>query len=293
MNQDIQVLKSALDQSVNFTYRAPNFFSFEARYVRREQAYFITYLSSQSGCAAACRFCWLTASGQNKLDNATFEDFMKQAALVMEYYDKTEKAELVHFNFMARGEALNNPLILENSARLLNALKQQADERNLKSKFLISTILPRSLGDLSLMDIFPEVHPEIYYSLYSMKPEFRKRWLAKAHSAEHGLEMLKAWQEATGKTPKIHFAFIEGENDSEQDMELIGNAINAVGLKCNLNIVRYNPYDARYGREPEEAVIHRNTDLLTSLIKPEAVRIVPRVGKDVFASCGTFIEVAK
>lgn len=289
MNQVIQVLKSTQDQSVNFIYPAPNHHVFEARYVRREQPYFIVYLSSQSGCRQACKMCWLTAKRHVRLDNATFEDYMKQSTLVMDHYDTNEKADLVHFNFMARGEALENPLILQDSAHLLNGLKAQADERQLKSKFLISTILPKSLGDRSLVDIFPEVHPEIYYSLYSMKTQFRKRWLPKAHTAEKGLEMLKAWQDATGKVPKIHFAFIEGENDSEEDMMLIGSAVNALGLKCNLNVVRYNPHDERHGQEPSLEVIERNTEILASLIQPDTVRIVNRIGVDVNASCGTFI----
>lgn len=290
MSQIIQVLKSVEDQSVNFTYRAPNHFMFESRYVRRVQDYFITYLSSQSGCDQACRMCHLTSTSQNKLDNATFEDFINQASTVLAYYDEQAPAELVHFNFMARGEALNNPLIREDSSRLLRALKVLADERQLQSKFLISSIFPTAMGSLELSDIFPDVHPEIYYSLYSMKPAFRKRWLAKAQSAERGLEMLKTWQDATGKIPKIHFAFIEGENDSEEDMHLMGAAINAIGLRVNLNIVRYNPYDARYGVEPSEEVIQRNTKLLASLINPEAFRIVPKVGFDVKASCGMFVK---
>lgn len=290
MSQIIQVLKSVEDQSVNFTYRAPNHFMFEARYVRRVQDYFITYLSSQSGCDQACRMCFLTALGQNKLDNATLEDFIQQANTVLAYYDEQQPAQLVHFNFMARGEALNNPLIREDSGRLLNALKALADQRQLASKFLISSIFPTSMGALELTDIFPEVHPEIYYSLYSMKPAFRKRWLARAQSAERGLEMLKTWQDATGKIPKIHFAFIEGQNDSEEDMHLIGDAINAIGLRVNFNIVRYNPYDARYGTEPCEDVIERNTNLLASLINPQAFRQVPRVGSDVAASCGMFLR---
>lgn len=290
MSDIIKVLKSVEDQSVNFIYSAPTHHVFESRYVRREKNYFITYLSSQSGCNLSCRMCHLTALAHTDFDQATLQDYLKQTELVMNYYDGQEQAELVHFNFMARGEALQNPLVLNDSTTLLRALQQQAENRNLKSKFLISSIFPKALGNTSLIEIFPEIHPEIYYSIYSMKPAFRKRWLGKAHSAEHGLEMLKAWQEATGKVPKIHFAFIEGQNDSEEDVTLIGNAINDLGLKCNLNIVRYNPYDHRYGKEPDESVIIRNTNILTELIKPDNYRLVPRVGKDVYASCGSFIK---
>lgn len=289
MNKPVTILKSQIDQSVNFTYPSTTVGTLEARFVRRQLDYFITYLSSQSGCDQSCRFCHLTTTGQVKLDNATLEDFLEQAKLVLAYYDTQAPADLVHYNFMARGEPLNNPLIRHDSATLLNALKGLADQRGLETKFLISSIFPKALGDLTLPQMFPLVHPEIYYSIYSMKTEFRRRWLAKAHSAEKGLEMLKEWQEFSGKIPKIHFAFIEGQNDSEEDMHLIANAINALDLRVSLNIVRYNPYDHRYGKEPTETVVNRNAELLSSLINAPATRVVPKVGMDVKASCGMFV----
>lgn len=290
MSNVIKTFKSDIDQSVNYVYDASKIGMFEARYVRREDEYFIVYLSSQSGCDQACRMCHLTATGQNKLENATLSDFLLQAEQVYSHYDIQKPAKIVHYNFMARGEALNNKLILENSGLLLSKLTDMANQRDLESKFLISTILPKSLGSMSIKDVFPSIYPEIYYSLYSMNPSFRKKWLAKAFSAEKGLEMLKEWQELTGKIPKIHFAFIKGENDSEKDMEQIGAAVKSFDLKVNLNIVRYNPYSDKYGQESDESVIIKNTEILKELLKPEQMRIVPKVGFDVKASCGMFIK---
>lgn len=290
MNDKLITLTSVLDQSVNFILPSSHVGAYEHRFVRREAEYVIFYLSSQSGCDQACRMCHLTATGQNRLDNAMHKDFMDQAERLFAYYDTQPKANLVHFNFMARGEALNNPLILGDSDRLLSSLKAMADQRGMESKFLISTILPDVLGGVGLEDIFQGIKPEIYYSLYSVNPEFRRRWLPKAMSADLGLDVMKAWQESSGKVPKIHFAFIEGQNDSEDDMLAMADAINQRELKVNLNIVRYNPHSERHGREPDESVIIRNTDLLAGLIGAKRVRIVPKVGFDVKASCGMFVD---
>ncbi len=287
----IKIIESQIDQSVNLIYPASKIGQFEARYVRREDEYFIIYVSSQSGCDQACRMCHLTSTGQNKLENATLEDFFKQAELVYEHYDRQpNKAKLVHYNFMARGEALNNPVVLNQNDELLGGFERMARTRGLDSKYLISTILPETLGSKSLVSIFPRTLPEIYYSIYSTNQKFRKKWLAKALPYEHGLNLLKQWQEYSGKIPKIHFAFIKGENDSEEDMVNLANAINSYDLKVNLNIVRYNPYSEKYGQESDEGTIIRNTQILVEMLKPEQYRIVPKVGFDVKASCGMFIE---
>lgn len=290
----IQKIESQIDQSVNLIYPASNIGQYEARYVRREDQYFIIYVSSQSGCDQACRMCHLTATGQNKLENATLEDFFKQANLVYSHYDKQpNKAQLVHYNFMARGEALNNPVVLNQNDELLGGFDQMAHSRGLEAKHLISTIMPESMGSRTLVNIFPRTNPEIYYSLYSTDDKFRKKWLARALPYERSLEMLKQWQEYSGKIPKIHFAFIKGENDSEEDMYNMATAIKKHDLKVNLNIVRYNPYSDKYGTESDECVIQRNTNILVELLQPEQYRIVPKVGFDVKASCGMFVGKTK
>lgn len=284
-------IRSEIDQSINAHYSAANIGMFESRYVRREDGYFIIYLSSQSGCDQACRMCHLTATGQNKYENATLNDFIIQAEKIYEYYDNQNvKAKLVHYNFMARGEALNNTLILNDSETLLLTLDKMAASRHLQSKHLISTIMPAEMGSTTLIDIFPRVFPEIYYSLYSVNPAFRKKWLAKALPYERSLELLKSWQEYTNKIPKIHFAFIKGQNDSEEDMVKMAEAIKSYDLKVNLNIVRYNPHSPKYGEEPCEEVINRNVKILVDILKPEQYRIVPKVGFDVKASCGMFLN---
>lgn len=287
---DIIKKQSQIDQSLNIIYPASQIGQYEARFVRREDDYFIIYVSSQSGCDQACRMCHLTATGQNKLENASYEELVKQAALVYEHYDiQSNKAKLVHYNFMARGEALNNPVVLNDNERLLGTYGAMAQSRGLEAKYLISTIMPESMGERTLVDIFPNTLPEIYYSLYSTDEKFRKKWLARALPYERSLELLKEWQDYNGKVPKIHFAFIEGENDSEQDMINMAEAINEIDLKVNLNIVRYNPYSDKYGKESDESVIHRNVSILVDLLKPAQYRVVPKVGFDVQASCGMFV----
>lgn len=285
------IIKSNVDQSVNFIYPSNNIGKFEARYVRREDQYFIIYVSSQSGCDQACRMCHLTATGQNQLDNATLEDFIQQAESVYSHYDEVNNpAKVIHYNFMARGEPLNNPVVLNNNEELFKNFKILAQQRNLEAKYLISTIMPTTMENRTLVNIFPRTYPDIYYSIYSTNDKFRKKWLAKALPYQRSLELLKEWQEYNGKIPKIHFAFIKGENDKEEDMVNIANAINAMELKVSVNIVRYNPYSDKYGQESDEITIQRNTDILSSLLSPENIRIVPKVGFDVKASCGMFVD---
>jgi 23S rRNA (adenine2503-C2)-methyltransferase len=293
LHDSIEVLKSGEDQSVNFILKGDFPGNFEARYVRRSDDYFVAYLSSQSGCRQACRMCHLTATKQTNLVNADMDMYIAQAKAVLEYYQQQNRpAKTIHFGFMARGEPLANPHLLGNdtSTSVLRLLGQRARHLGLFPRFTISTILPKIVYGEELVDLFPEIHPDIYYSIYSMNPEFRKKWLPQAMPAEDGLGMLARWQQQTQKIPRIHWCFIEGENDKEEDVAAICKAVNDVGLRVNVNIVRYNPFSEQLGREPSEDVIYRNASVITGMLPAlTKVKIVTRVGFDVKASCGMFV----
>lgn len=263
---------------------------FEARYVRRTQKYFALYLSSQSGCAQACRMCHLTATKQVRFVNASQLDFERQADAVFDWYDKRcPKAEAVHFNFMARGEALDNNLLLTHSQKILMSLGEKAVSRGLVPRFLFSTIMPKSVAGLALAKTFPLISPEFYYSLYSTREEFRKKWLPKAMPVPDALQALREYQEDKKVVIKLHWAFIKGENDSEEDVHAICEAVRAARLHANFALVQYNPYSPVQGEESPVEVVERNKALIEKLMPASRVKFIRRVGFDVKASCGMFV----
>lgn len=281
--------RSGQDASVNWD-RPADVGRLEARYVRRCQDYFVVYLSSQTGCAQACRMCHLTATGQTSLRDATFGELIEQAKTVLDHYRRQgEPARTVHFNFMARGEPLASRVILSDADRLLGELSRLAVELSLRPRHLISTIYPREMGERFLEDVFPVHHPEIHYSIYSMSERFRRRWLPKALPAGFALDRLASWQRSSQKIVTLHHAYIAGENDDEGDVHAICDALEERKLVVHVNVVRYNPFDAaRHGVEPPEEVVERNAAIYRERLPAARVGVIPRVGFDVAASCGMF-----
>ena len=285
----LKILYSTQDESVNFVSHAPSGF-FESRYVYRPGAdYFIVYLSSQSGCNKGCQFCHLTTTKQFRHVDASHDKFMLQAEQVLEYAaskDMPNHVSTVHFNFMARGEFLDSVTDLD-ADYLLADLGKQASEYGLNSKFNISTIMPKTFKG-TILDVFKYMQPTFYYSLYSVNQAFRDYWLPAAMDVDKALGLLKEYQEFTGKPIKIHFAFIEGQNDSEKDVKDLAMRIKMFNLITDINIMRYNPPDDK-SREPPYEVIRMRADQLAMHLG-RFVQIVPSVGYDVKASCGMFVE---
>lgn len=287
-------LPSAQDQSVNFWRATPDGGMEESRLVRRNGEKLICYLSSHSGCSYSCRFCHLTATGQTMMTPVSMEGYVQQARAVMDEYRRKceageEASERMHYNFMARGEALANPIIQHESDRLFGRLSDISDEHGLKCKFLVSSIIPRDF-DGNLSSVLRDERSHLYYSLYSMDPQFRKRWVPKAMDPQKALDLIAEYQVNTGQMIALHWAFIRGQNDSEQQIDDVLEAVRSRGIRAKFNLVRYNPHDSRHGEETEESKIQSLFSRIATTLGQPGSRIVPRVGFDVKASCGMFLE---
>lgn len=288
ITKPIETLPSQCDRSVNFIFAN----GAESRFVQRTDDYFICYLSTHNGCNKACRFCHLTQTGQTSMDECSIQDMIDQAVPVLEHYRSLNRpATKMHFNFMARGEALASRIFRENANQLFEQLTLLAEEVGLPAKFNISTIMPLEAMDIDFTSFIDNrFNHQFYYSLYSMDPTFRKRWLPKAMAVEEAINLFSTWQMVTNRDLALHWAFIEGENDSDRSINEIHTLLKEYGLRCKFNLVRYNPFSDGQGREPDEAKIELLFEKMASPLNNASSRIVPRVGFDVKASCGMFVS---
>lgn len=293
----MQTLKSNQDASVNFVHAG----GFESRYVSRNDDYFIVYLSSHNGCNKACRFCHLTQTGQTDMEEATMVDYLAQLVPVINHYQELVesgqrvKAKKVHFNFMARGDAFASEWLWQNGKDLRVLFEYIARELDLDFRINVSTIMPKEAGLRPLSKMFGTHKVQVYYSLYSVNPEFRRRWLPHALPIERAFYLLWQWKQCNPEYLRkdvvtIHFALIDGENDSQDDILNLIHALKNDGLKPKFNIVRYNPANERCGKESPIERINEIFTKLTEYHNHENSKIVERVGFDVAASCGMFIN---
>ena len=284
----MKVLKSSIDASVNMIRGAEVGF-WETRYVNRGN-YQVVYLSSQSGCNHGCQFCHLTTTKQTNYRDATKIELLIQAGLGLDQCKHTGQvqgmSDVVHYNFMARGEPLANPHINDST---LIALAELAAERGFRPRFIFSTIIPKRFALREFSHLFNVVFPDIYYSLYSVDAEFRKQWLPSALEPGLALAKLKNWQDYSRKIPKIHFAPIPGACDSVESIDAVCKAIHDSGVRVDFNLVMYNPPEGMETSQP----IRPMEDIagqIASLMPWSKVDIIRRVGEDVYASCGMFFS---
>ena len=300
----IETLPSKLDNSVNFLFKNLMGKTIEARFVQRDESKIIIYLSSQTGCEQACRFCHLTQMGLNKeVASIGLSQFYLQTRTIFDYLSKHDiikgSPTRVSFNFMARGEPLLNTAIRTSSDRLFSNLTQIAQSYHYPDiDFKISSILPysqeyddtcRVVQYRKMLDrvVFEsEYDVELYFSLYSTRNAFHKHWVPNGLFASVAGEVLSG----VDYRLVLHHALIDGENDSEEDAHRITNWMQTFNITARFNLVRYNPYSSRCGRESSLKTIQAYMQVMKDNPRITHLQMVSRVGQDIAASCGMFLN---
>ena len=202
---ETKLLFSTLDKSINRIDPVADGGYFETRYVQRTEDTAIVYLSSASGCNKACRFCHLTQTGQLYTTDVNKTEYRDTARALLEEASRKNDfstVQNIHFNFMARGDVLSNMSFTTNVKGVLASLARVAKDffPAATPRFKLSTVFPTDINNghmvsarnpaeylqEALVDpVFNLRHEqgidvEFYYSLYSLRPEFRKRWIPKA-----------------------------------------------------------------------------------------------------------------
>lgn len=275
--------------------------------VRTPADYFIAYLSSHNGCTMGCKFCHLTQQGQTSFDHVGIDGYIGQLDKVLTHYAMRLKcgdspASRLNINYMARGEPFANKYMVNNYPDLYDGILKRVQEQfpDLVVKHNISTIMPHIMRYRSLEDVFKGKPAHVYYSLYSLNPKFRERWIPNAIPAVEALNKLKKYEDSAlsagiNSPVTFHWAIIKNHNDNIEDVKETARVLREYRFRAKFNMVRYNPHPNSRSTESDklDEIFNIISGALEHGVEEKRSYIVPRVGKDVYASCGLFTPTGK
>lgn len=272
------------------------------------------FISASKGCAMKCSFCYLTIDdvpfGKLRYDEVI--NNIKRA--VMEESKNVDLSnKYVKICWMGMGEAILTPgLVKEGTLELLNWIMDNNLALGLDGVD-ISTVLPKIKGGwveefaelnngLDKFNLNPNnknvVNQEsgtlveyanrsrfrLFYSLHSAIQENRDIIMPNCMDIEEAIPSLWKLQDA-GVNVIIHHMFLEGTNDSEEELEALIDFMNNNFPHNELRILRYNKHDKSDIRESD---IFKNCVCYIQT-KIEKVKVQVSYGKDVKSACGQFI----
>ena len=263
----------------------------------------------------ACKFCHLTTKGSvyRKLDHARVLANLKEA-LIAELTRAPELSQrYIKVCWMGMGDALNQPVMVrELTLELLDWVMAQGFAKGLDGVD-VSTVLPKvsdrwieefarlneELGRFPLNPQSGRIEQaqlstkqfyvnrsrfRLFFSLHSSVQATRETMVPNATPLAQVIPLLKRFAD-TGCDLLLHQLFVQGLNDSAEEVQGVVDFMAAHFPHAELRILRYNADDnAEYREWPE---IEQAFTLLAQNL--DRLKVQESAGAQVSAACGQFL----
>ncbi|MEW6049540.1 MAG: 23S rRNA (adenine(2503)-C(2))-methyltransferase RlmN [Candidatus Zixiibacteriota bacterium] len=230
-------------------------------------------ISSQSGCALACRFCATGTMGL--LRNLTVGEIVGQLMYVRDLHGDEAFSNVV---FMGMGEPLQN---YDNMIEAIRIMKEPRGLGLAAKKITVSTsgITPKikKLADSGLK-------ARLALSLHAATQAKRRKIMpvAETFGLEKLMEAVRYFAEKSGDRVTFEYILFDGFNDTLEDVRELSQLIR--GIPCKINILAYNEVPGLPFKRPSDEKV----DWFGRQLYPRAPAVTVRKsrGRDIAAACG-------
>ena len=227
-------------------------------------------VSSQVGCAVNCSFC---ATGKRGfIRNLSYKEIIEQVLSIQ----RDTGLKVTNVVFMGQGEPLLN---LDNVLKAMEIFNENFQIGARRLTVSTSGIVPQ-MNKLAELDM----QSTLAVSLHAPNHEIRKKLM----QIENKYDMkslhtaMKNYVDKTGRRITIEYLLIKGLNDTIQSAKELAEYLH--DIKCNINLIPYNPTADNDYQRPSNNSIMKFKYLLEHSGKKVTVRL--ESGADIDAACG-------
>ena len=227
-------------------------------------------VSSQVGCAVNCSFC---ATGKRGfIRNLTYKEIIEQVLTIQ----RDTGLKVTNVVFMGQGEPLLN---LDNVIKAMHILNDNFQIGARRITVSTSGIVPQIY---KLADI--DMQSTLAISLHAPNHDIRRRLMQieDKYDMKELKKALKFYIEKTGRRITVEYLLIKDLNDTTEAAKELAEYLR--DLKCNINLIPYNPTAENDYQRPSNNSIMKFKYLLEHSGKKVTVRL--ERGADIDAACG-------
>lgn len=227
-------------------------------------------VSSQVGCAVNCSFC---ATGKRGfIRNLSYKEIIEQVLTIQ----RDTGLKVTNVVFMGQGEPLLN---LDNVLKAMEIFNENFQIGARRLTVSTSGIVPkiRELADLDMQSTLAlSLHASNHDTRLKLMPIEGKYDMDDLHKA------LKYYVDKTGRRITIEYLLIKDLNDTLNSAKELANYLK--DIKCNINLIPYNPTEQNDYKRPSNNSIMKFKALMEHSGKKVTVRL--ERGADIDAACG-------
>lgn len=227
-------------------------------------------VSSQVGCAVNCSFC---ATGKRGfIRNLSYREIIEQVLMIQ----RDTGLKVTNVVFMGQGEPLLN---LDNVLKAMEIFNENFQIGARRLTLSTSGIVPqiRKLADLDMQST-------LALSLHAPNSEIRRKLMPieNKYNMDELHKALKYYVEKTGRRITIEYLLIKDLNDTVESAKQLAAYLK--DIKCNINMIPYNPTEKNDYQRPSNNAIMKFKYLMEHSGKKVTIRL--ERGADIDAACG-------
>lgn len=270
-NIKIKVKQVSTDGTIKYLLEFPDGECVETVLMRFDnRANLTACVSSQVGCAVNCSFC---ATGKRGfIRNLTDKEIIEQVLTIQ----RDTGLKVTNVVFMGQGEPLLN---LDNVLKAMEMFNESFQIGARRLTVSTSGIIPqiKKLADLDMQST-------LALSLHASNHEVRKQLMQieNKYPMDELHKALKYYVEKTGRRITIEYLLIKDLNDTITSAKQLAAYLK--DIKCNINLIPYNPTAKNDYKRPSNNSIMKFKYLMEHSGKKVTVRL--ERGGDIDAACG-------
>lgn len=227
-------------------------------------------VSSQIGCAVNCSFC---ATGKRGfIRNLTYKEIIEQVLTIQ----RDTGLKVTNIVFMGQGEPLLN---LDNVLKAMEIFNENFQIGARRITVSTSGIIPQ-MNKLAENDM----QSTLAISLHAPNHAIRKQIMPIENKYDMAelKKAMKSYVNKTGRRITIEYLLIKDLNDTIESAKELAEYLS--DIKCNVNLIPYNPTAKNDYQRPSNNSIQKFKYLLEHSGKKVTVRL--ERGSDIDAACG-------
>jgi len=235
-------------------------------------------ISSQAGCAMACKFC---ATGDAGFSRHLQVGEIVEQVIFAAREAKSKGVRLDHIVYMGMGEPLANyDFVIESIRKILNRVGLSARKITLSTVGIIPGIKRLSKENLPI---------NLAVSLHAANDDLRSELVPinKKYSLEPLIQSCAEYLATTGRRISFEWALIKNVNDSERDAKELAVLAHRLTPAAHVNLIPLNPTPGgqkQHFLPSDTRQIHNFYSVLCELGVNATVRRTR--GQDINAACG-------
>jgi len=288
--KNIDIIKSKEDNTIKYIFKLDDTldnFLVEFSYINKDDGKIIICVPTQTMCNLACKFCHATEHiGKIKARNLNHLEIEYGVSFIIGHLNIESMNKPLLISYMGIGEPLMN---VDNVILSMKILQQLEGEGIPLVRFAIATSIPKSHW-LDFFELAKDIKDyslpvKIHLSLHYTSDLQRKEWMPASLDIESSIACVDFYHKLTGNPVEIHYALIDGVNDTDEDAMRLGCLIKDKNF--NLKFLFYNEKESLdYHASNENRLIAFKNCMSYNYIKYEYY--VPP-GLSIGASCGSFL----